>query len=95
MDGILNRVSKLIPHACKVFAPQRFWHLYHQLDGLNPLGKRGRRCLASRYHFKKKTVNMVALDSNCKGAYPWANTNVAAIANVMKEPENFIFARLG
>ena len=40
----------------RVFAPQRFWHLYHQPHGLssNSLEKRGRRFLAPRYHFQNK-----------------------------------------
>ena len=70
--------------------PQCFWRLYHRPHGLYSLGKRGRQCLALRYHFKNKTVNLVALDSSYKGAYTWANTNVAAIANVMKQADNFI-----
>jgi len=83
-------------YVCKVFAPpHRFWHLYHRSHRLDSLGKRGRRCLALRYHFKNKTVNMVALYSSYKDTYTRANTNVAAIANVMKQADNFIFARSG
>jgi hypothetical protein len=96
MDGVLNRrqqtSSERSSNVCKVFAPQCFWHLYHRPHGLNFLGQRGRRCLALRYHFKKKTVNLVALYSRHKGTYTRANTNVAAIANVMKQVD-FIFAR--
>jgi hypothetical protein len=81
-------------YVCKVFVPQRFWHLYHRPHGLNSLVKRGRRCLAPRYHFKNKTVNLIALYLSYKGTYTgWANANVTAIANVMKQPDNFIFAR--
>ena len=83
-------------YVCKVFSPQCFWHLYHRPHGLNSLGKRGRRCLASRYHFKNKMVNLVALYLSYKGTYTGrANTNVVAIANVMKQVDNFILARSG
>ena len=38
---------------------------------------------------------MVALYSSYKDTYTRANTNVAAIANVMKQADNLIFARSG
>ena len=44
---------------------------------------------------KNKTVNLVVLESSYEGAYTRANTNVAAIDNVMKQVDNFIFARSG
>ena len=80
-------------YVCKVFAPpQCFWHQPHEL---NSLGKRGRQCLAPCYHFKNKSVNVVALYLSYKGTYTgWANTNVAAIANAMKQADNFMFEGL-
>jgi len=36
-------------------------------------------------------VNLVVLYSSYKGTYTRANTNVVAIANVMKQAGNFIF----
>ena len=86
-------------YACKVFAPpQHSWHLYPRPHGLNSLGKRGHRCLAPRYHLKNKIkiVDLVALYLSYKGTYTGrANANVAAIANVMKQADSFIFARSG
>ena len=41
-------------------------------------------------------VNLVALYLSYKGTYTGrANTNVVAIANVMKQVDNFILARSG
>ena len=84
-------------YACKVFAPpQHSWHLYPRPHGLNSLGTRGHRCLAPHYHVKNKTVDLVALYLSYKGTYTGrANTNVAAIANAMKQADSFIFARSG